>query len=76
MRRATTFAAALAVNQGAPHVALEIIGTTRNQNYITVRNIKVCKVDIIVIHNLNKLKASENKVCALRDLLFLYVLGM
>ncbi|KAF4526431.1 hypothetical protein B566_EDAN015063, partial [Ephemera danica] len=40
MRRATTFAAALAVNQGAPHVALEILGTTRNQNYITVRNLK------------------------------------
>jgi len=41
IRRAITFAAVLALNQNAPHVALEIIGTARNQNYVTVRNIKV-----------------------------------
>lgn len=41
MRKATTFAAALALAQGAPHVALEIIGTVRQQSYMTVRNIKV-----------------------------------
>lgn len=41
MRKATTFAAALALAQSAPHVALEIVGTVRQQNYMTVRNIKV-----------------------------------
>lgn len=41
MRKATTFAAALALAQGAPHVALEIVGTVRQQSYMTVRNIKV-----------------------------------
>ncbi|XP_037046671.1 pentatricopeptide repeat-containing protein 2, mitochondrial-like [Bradysia coprophila] len=40
IRRAITFAAALALKQNAPHVALEIIGTVRQQNYVTVRNIK------------------------------------
>ncbi len=41
MRRAITFAAALAIRQNAPHVALEIVGTARQQHYVTVRNIKV-----------------------------------
>lgn len=41
MRRSITFAAALAVKQNAPHVALEIVGTARHQQYVTVRNIKV-----------------------------------
>lgn len=41
MRRAITFAAALAIKQNAPHIALEIIGTARQQQYVTVRNIKV-----------------------------------
>lgn len=41
MRRAITFAAALAVRQNSPHVALEIVGTARQQHYVTVRNIKV-----------------------------------
>ncbi|KAF5293905.1 hypothetical protein FQA39_LY13610 [Lamprigera yunnana] len=41
MRRATTFCAALAINQGKPEVAIEILSTTKNSNYTTVRNIKV-----------------------------------
>lgn len=41
MRKTTTFAAALALAQNAPHIALEIVGTVRQQNYVTVRNIKV-----------------------------------
>lgn len=31
----------MAVKQNAPHVALEIVGTARQQQYVTVRNIKV-----------------------------------
>lgn len=41
MRKTTTFAAALALAQNSPHIALEIVGTVRQQNYMTVRNIKV-----------------------------------
>lgn len=41
MRKTTTFAAALAIAQNQPHIALEIVGTVRQQGYMTVRNIKV-----------------------------------
>lgn len=41
MRKTTTFAAALALAQNSPHVALEIVSTVKQQNYMTVRNIKV-----------------------------------
>jgi pentatricopeptide repeat domain-containing protein 2 len=41
MRRAITFAAGLALNQNAPHVAFEIISGMNQQNYVTVRNLKV-----------------------------------
>ncbi|XP_018562396.1 pentatricopeptide repeat-containing protein 2, mitochondrial [Anoplophora glabripennis] len=41
MRRATTFCAGLALNQGQPGIALEILTSARNQNYTTVRNLKV-----------------------------------
>ncbi|VEN60254.1 unnamed protein product [Callosobruchus maculatus] len=41
MRRATTFCAGLAFNQGEPGIALEILTSARNQNYTTVRNLKV-----------------------------------
>lgn len=41
MRRAQTFAAGLALNQGKAEIALEILSTVRNQNYTTVRNLKV-----------------------------------
>lgn len=41
MRRATTFAAGLALNQGEPAIALEILASSRNQNYMTVRSLKV-----------------------------------
>ncbi|KAF7268615.1 hypothetical protein GWI33_018305, partial [Rhynchophorus ferrugineus] len=36
MRRAATFASALALNQGKPEVALEIVSLCKNQNYTTV----------------------------------------
>lgn len=41
MRRSATFAAALALSQTAPHAALEILYSSKQQNYITVRNLKV-----------------------------------
>ncbi|KAG8228418.1 hypothetical protein J437_LFUL003891 [Ladona fulva] len=41
VRRAVTFAAALAINQNSPHIALEILSCTQQLNYITVRNLKV-----------------------------------
>ncbi|KAK4885564.1 hypothetical protein RN001_001835 [Aquatica leii] len=41
MRRAATFCAGLALNQGKSEAALEIVSSTRNVNYTTVRNIKV-----------------------------------
>jgi pentatricopeptide repeat domain-containing protein 2 len=41
MRRAVTFAAALALNQNAPHIAFEIISGIQQHNYVTVRNLKV-----------------------------------
>lgn len=39
LRRAATFFAALALKQGAPHVALESLSSQR-QHYVTIRNIK------------------------------------
>ncbi|KAG6463505.1 hypothetical protein O3G_MSEX013902 [Manduca sexta] len=39
VRRACTFFAALALNQGAPHIALESI-SSQKQHYVTIRNIK------------------------------------
>lgn len=41
MRRSATFAAALAINQGDPAVALEILTSVRRQTYVTVRNLKI-----------------------------------
>lgn len=41
MRRAATFAAALALAHNEPGVALEILTNIRNQTYVTVRNLKV-----------------------------------
>lgn len=41
MRRTATFAAALALSQNAPHAALEILYASYQQNYITVRNMKI-----------------------------------
>jgi len=40
MRRAITFAAALAINQKSPHVAVELLSEVPRQNYVTVRNLK------------------------------------
>jgi len=42
MRRAVTFAAGLALNQNAPHVAFEMVSGVQQQNYVSVRNLKVC----------------------------------
>ncbi|XP_044746100.1 pentatricopeptide repeat-containing protein 2, mitochondrial-like [Coccinella septempunctata] len=39
-RRAITFCSALALNQGKPEVALEMVSSANNQNYTTIRNIK------------------------------------
>jgi pentatricopeptide repeat domain-containing protein 2 len=39
-RRAITFAASLAINQGHPDIGLNIISAASQANYITVRNIK------------------------------------
>uniref|UniRef100_A0A336N2D2 CSON011114 protein n=1 Tax=Culicoides sonorensis TaxID=179676 RepID=A0A336N2D2_CULSO len=41
MRRTVTFGAGLALAQNAPHIALEMLYNTKQQNYITVRNMKV-----------------------------------
>ncbi|XP_050505782.1 pentatricopeptide repeat-containing protein 2, mitochondrial-like [Diabrotica virgifera virgifera] len=41
MRRACTFCAGIAYNQGNPGIALEILTSAKNQNYTTVRNLKV-----------------------------------
>jgi len=40
MRRAGTFAAALALQQNAPDVALEILTSMKQQTYVTIRNLK------------------------------------
>ena len=40
MRKSVTFLAGLALNQNAPHIALEVISSVKQQNYMTVRNIK------------------------------------
>ncbi|KAJ6643162.1 Pentatricopeptide repeat-containing protein 2, mitochondrial [Pseudolycoriella hygida] len=47
MRRAVTFAAALALKQNAPDVAMEIVVTAKQQHYVTVRNIKVLAYTIL-----------------------------
>lgn len=41
MRRAITFAAALALKQNAPDVALELVGSATRQHYVTIRNLKI-----------------------------------
>lgn len=40
MRRGVTFFAALALAQGHPHVALEVMSNIKQQNYLTIRTIK------------------------------------
>lgn len=41
MRKAATFIGALILAQNAPHIALEIVSTIRQQSYVTVRNLRV-----------------------------------
>lgn len=40
LRRANTFMAYLALNQNMPHVSLEVLGTLKGQNYVSVRALK------------------------------------
>uniref|UniRef100_A0A182ILS0 Pentacotripeptide-repeat region of PRORP domain-containing protein n=1 Tax=Anopheles atroparvus TaxID=41427 RepID=A0A182ILS0_ANOAO len=40
MRKATSFAAALALNSGKPEVAIEILSTVAKGNYVTIRQLK------------------------------------
>ncbi|XP_053674304.1 pentatricopeptide repeat-containing protein 2, mitochondrial-like [Anopheles nili] len=40
MRKATAFAAALALNKSKPEIAIEIIGTVTKGNYVTIRQLK------------------------------------
>jgi pentatricopeptide repeat domain-containing protein 2 len=57
MRRAVTFAAAMALNQNAPHIAFEIISGIQQHNYVTVRNLKVhVIVNIYVLYFPNQYK--------------------
>ncbi|XP_023026652.1 pentatricopeptide repeat-containing protein 2, mitochondrial [Leptinotarsa decemlineata] len=52
LRRATTFCAGLALNQGNPGVALEVLTSAQNQNYTTVRNLKVaCLAEVGRVEN-------------------------
>jgi pentatricopeptide repeat domain-containing protein 2 len=44
MRRAVTFAAGLALNQNAPHIAFEMISDVQQHNYVTIRNLKVSAI--------------------------------
>lgn len=57
MRRTATFLAGLALNQNKPNIALEIIANTKQQNYMTVRNLKVIFQIFISrsLHYLNKI---------------------
>lgn len=41
MRKAAAFAAALALKQKQPGIALEIVGTAKETSYVTIRQIKV-----------------------------------
>lgn len=41
VRRATTFLAALAINQNAPHIAIEILVSVKEARYIDIRCLKV-----------------------------------
>lgn len=49
MRRAITFAAALAINQNAPDIALELLFNVPKQNYVTIRNLKVPRM-LVPLH--------------------------
>lgn len=50
MRRSYTFCAALAIRQGSPQVALEILFNTKRSSYTTIRNLKV-----LALTDLNRL---------------------
>lgn len=44
LRRAITFCAGLAYNQGSYEVALELLGQSKSQTYTTVRNLKIASL--------------------------------
>ncbi|PZC71979.1 hypothetical protein B5X24_HaOG212106 [Helicoverpa armigera] len=68
VRRACTFFAALALKQGAPHIAMESISSQR-QHYVTIRNIKMDRVQKAAEKGANKdvLKQFEDIRKALKD---------
>ena len=41
MRRSITYAAALALNNNDPQLCIDLISNTKQQNYVTIRNLKV-----------------------------------
>lgn len=51
VRRLTCFAAALALKQNNPQMALELINPIQNQNFFLVRSIKVSGMIIIILSN-------------------------
>jgi len=67
MRRSATFAAGLSLAQNAPQIALEILYNTKQQNYMTVRNMKV-----IALLELNRV---EDVIPILRSVLETETLG-
>lgn len=44
MRRASTFFAALALNQGNPNIAAEVMFNEKKSAYVTIRNLKVASL--------------------------------
>lgn len=40
MRRTITYAAALALNQNEPQFCIDLLSTAKQQNYVTIRNLK------------------------------------
>ncbi|XP_044735137.1 pentatricopeptide repeat-containing protein 2, mitochondrial-like [Chrysoperla carnea] len=47
IRKACTFMAGLALNQGKPQIALEVLSNINNQTYMTIRNLKVAALSEI-----------------------------
>ncbi|XP_022184738.2 pentatricopeptide repeat-containing protein 2, mitochondrial [Nilaparvata lugens] len=45
MRKTITYSAALAIQQDDPHSAVELLAKVPNQNYVTIRNLKILALD-------------------------------
>lgn len=63
MRRAVTFCAALAINQGDPANALEVLALLQNPNYVTVRNLKVSAVHVAHSSKTNRFSRQALAFC-------------